>query len=116
MKNRYASRSRISEAKTRALVRCVAADLAAVQTARITDLDRNAVNRFHRALRDRIAAVCEAERAVFGGVEVPLSADGCASACRAEDESTFGPKNVPGNRGRGAGGKTKVFGISLPDR
>ena len=97
MKNRYAWRSRISEVKTRELVRCFAADLTALQTAQLTGLNRNTVNRFYRALRERIAAACEETRPFFGVVEV--------------DESWFGPTRVKGKRGRGAGGKTIVFGI-----
>ncbi|MEL7114491.1 MAG: IS1595 family transposase [Pseudomonadota bacterium] len=97
MKNRYARRARISEAKTRQLVRCFAADLTALQTAELTGLNRNTVNRFYRALRERIAEACERGRPFFGIVEA--------------DESWFGPTRIKGKRGRGAGGKTIVFGI-----
>ena len=96
-KNKYAYRSRISEAKIREVVRYFAADLTALQTAELSGLNRNTVNRLYRALRERIYQACEQQRAFFGVVEV--------------DESWFGPKRVKGKRGRGAYGKTVVFGI-----
>lgn len=97
MKNRYVHRAHLIDRKTRALVRCFAADLTALQTAEITGLNRNTVDRYYRALREQIAAACEAERPFFGTVEV--------------DESWFGPMNIRGKRGRRAGDKTIVFGI-----
>ncbi len=97
MKNKYARRSRISEGKVRELVRYFAADLTALQAATLSGLNRNTVNRFYRSLRERILAACEAQRPLFGIVEV--------------DESFFGARRVKGRRGRGAYGKTVVFGI-----
>ncbi len=55
------------------------------------------MNRFYRGLRERILLDCEARRPLFGVVEV--------------DESLFGARRVEGRRGRGAYGKTVVFGI-----
>jgi transposase-like protein len=75
----------------------VAADLTAVQIARLTGLNRNTVNRLLGCLRDRMAEACEREGAFRGHVEV--------------DESDFGPRRVKGKAGRGAGKKTIVFGI-----
>ena len=60
-------------------------------------MNRNTVNRIFRGLRERILAACEAQRPFFGVVEV--------------DESFFGARRVKGKRGRGAYGKTVVFGI-----
>ena len=97
MKNKYARRSRISEGKFRELVRYFAADLTALQAATLSGLNRNTVNRFYRGLRERILVACEAQRPLFGIVEV--------------DESFFGARRVKGRRGRGAYGKTVVFGI-----
>jgi transposase-like protein len=94
-KNKYAHRSRISEAKFRELVRLFAADLDAGQIAEIARLNRNTVNRYLRLIRQRIAEFCEAE--------FPFSAEGEV------DESYFGPRRVRGKRGRGAFGKTTVF-------
>ena len=97
MKNKYANRSKISEAKFRQLVRLFAADLDAGQIAEIANLNRNTVNRYLAAIRLRIAEYCIDSSPVSGDVEV--------------DESYFGPRRVKGNRGRGAKGKTIVFGL-----
>jgi len=97
MKNRYSKSSKLSEARVRAVVKCFSADLTALQTAQICGLNRNTVNRLYRGLRERILAACEAQRPFFGVVEV--------------DESFFGARRVKGKRGRGAFGKTVVFGI-----
>ena len=95
--NKYCKFSKISEAKTRELVRYFAADLTAVQTAKLSGLNRNTVNRFYRALRERLQSASETQRPIKGVVEV--------------DESYFGASRVKGKRGRGAAGKTPVFGI-----
>ena len=97
MKNRYSKSSRISERQIREIVRFFAADLTALQTAELSGLNRNTVNRHYRALRERIHRACEAQRPFFGIVEV--------------DESWFGARRVKGKRGRGAYGKTIVFGL-----
>ena len=97
MKNKYVRRSRISEAKIREIVRYVAADLTALQAAALSGLNRNTVNRLYRGVRERMRLACEAQRRLFGVVEV--------------DESFFGARRVKGRRGRGAYGKTVVFGI-----
>ena len=97
MKNRYSKGSHLSERKSREVVRCFAADLTALQTAQLTGLNRNTINRIYRALRERIHWACEADRPFFGVVEV--------------DESYFGATRVKGKRGRGAYGKTTLFGI-----
>jgi len=97
MKNRYAYRSCVSEKKIREVVRYFAADLTALQAAQLSGLNRNTINRFYRVLRERILVACEAQRPMFGIVEV--------------DESFFGARRVKGKRGRGAYGKTVVFGV-----
>jgi len=97
MKNFYCKSSKLSEAKFRELVKCFAADLTATQTAQLTGLNINTVDRYLRMIRERIAEHCEAQRSFFGVIEV--------------DESWFGARRVKGKRGRGAAGKTPVFGI-----
>lgn len=97
MGNKYAKRSKISEAKIRQVIRPFAVDLTAVQIAELTGLNRNSVNRYLGAIRERIAQYCEEESPVKGEVEV--------------DESYFGARRVKGIRGRGARGKTIVFGL-----
>ena len=97
MKNKYVLRSKISEAKFRQLVRLFCVDLTATQIAQVADLNRNTVNRLLQGIRERIAFVCEAESPFSGEVEV--------------DESYFGARRIKGVRGRGALGKTIVFGL-----
>ena len=70
MKNKYVRRSRISEAKIREIVRYVAADLTALQAAALSGLNRNTVNRLYRGVRERMRLACEAQRRLFGVVEV----------------------------------------------
>lgn len=95
--NKYYRRSRLSEYKFRRLTRCFALDLTATETAAITGLSRRSVNAIYLRIRERLAQECEAHAPVTGVVEV--------------DESYFGPRRVRGKRGRGASGKTIVFGI-----
>ena len=97
MRNKYSKRARISEAKIREVVPYVAADLTALQAAALSGLNRNTVNRLYRGVRERMLLACEAQRRLVGIVEV--------------DESFFGARRVKGRRGRGAYGKTVVFGI-----
>ena len=97
MKNKYAKRSRISEAKFRELTKYFSLDLDASKVASLTGLNRNTINRYLTLVRQRIAELCEQESPFQGEVEV--------------DESYFGAKRVRGKRGRGASGKTPVFGI-----
>jgi len=96
-KNKYINRSRVSEAKFRELVKYFSLDLDAQQIAILTNLNRNTVNRYLKLIRKRIAELCESETPFKGEIEV--------------DESYFGAKRVRGRRGRGAAGKTPVFGI-----
>ena len=90
-------RARISKPKFRHLLRLFSLDLSAVQIAQITKLNRNTVNRYVRAVREMIAYHCEEQSPFSGTVEV--------------DESYFGARRIRGKRGRGAYGKTIVFGI-----
>jgi transposase len=98
MKNKYMKRSHISEVKFRALIRLFALDLNGVQIASLTGLSRNTINRVLALARARIADLAERE-SVFSAGEVEV------------DESYFGPRRVRGKRGRGASGKTVVFGM-----
>lgn len=69
----------------------------ATQITELSGLNRNTVNRYLRGIRERIAAFCEASAPFAGEIEV--------------DESFFSPRRVKGRRGRGAYGKTIVFGV-----
>lgn len=97
IKNKYYKRSRISEGKFREVIRLFSLDIEAVKIAKIAKLNRNTVNKILKGVRERIAVFCEKESPFSGVVEV--------------DESFFGAKRVKGKRGRGAYGKTIVFGI-----
>ncbi len=99
--NKYSKRSRISEAKFRKFLKYFSLDLDALQITVLTGLNRNTVNRYLMLFRQRIAEYCEMESPFKGEIEV--------------DESYFGGKRIKGKRGRGAGGKTPVFGILQRD-
>ena len=96
-KNRYFSHSKISEAKFRQLVRHFALDLTAMESAALTGLSVRSTNSIYLRIRRRIAAWCREQSPLSGELEA--------------DESYFGPRRVRGKRGRGAGGKTIVFGL-----
>jgi len=98
MVNRYVIRSHISEAKTRDIIRFFACDVEAVKIVELTGVSRNAINRLLKAIRTRIAAICDRE-SIFAHGSVEM------------DESYFGAKRVRGIRGRGARGKQIVFGL-----
>ena len=97
MKNQYVKRSKISEPKFRQLLRHFSLDLDAEQIAMLCNLNRNTVNRYLMLIRKRIAEYCEQQSPFQGDIEV--------------DESYFGGHRIKGKRGRGAYGKTPVFGI-----
>ena len=97
MKNKYANRSRISESKIRQLLKHFALDLDAQRIAVLCNLNRNTVNRYLCMIRTRISEFCEQNSPFRGEIEV--------------DESYFGARRQKGKRGRGAYGKTSVFGI-----
>ena len=96
-KNRYYRRSRISEAKFRQLVRCFALDFTATSTAELIGISVRSVNSIYLKIRRSLAEDCEQSSPLHGAVEV--------------DESYFGAQRVRGKRGRGAYGKTIVFGL-----
>lgn len=96
-RNRYYKAAKISEAKFRQIMRCFSEDLTASSTARMTGVSVRSVNDLFLKIRKRLAAISEAQSPFEGQLEV--------------DESYFGPKRIHGKRGRGAGGKTIVFGI-----
>jgi transposase len=95
--NRYYNRAKISEAKFRYVLRLFALDLTASDTARLTGLSVRSVNALYLRLRHRLRDSCPVPAELDGAVEL--------------DESYFGPRRVRGKRGRGASGKTIVFGL-----
>jgi transposase len=100
--NPFYRRSRISAKKFRQLLRLFALDLTATDAAQLTGLTRKTVNTIFLKIRARIAEECERVSPLSSGeVEV--------------DESYFGARRVRGKRGRGAAGKTIVFGLLKRD-
>lgn len=95
--NRYFKSSKLSEARFRRLVKCFALDLTATQTAELMGISIRSVNAIFLRMRKKIALECERLSPLQGVLEA--------------DESYFGPRRVPGKHGRGAGGKTIVFGL-----
>ena len=67
MKNKYAKRARISEAKIREIVRYVAADLTALQAAALSGLNRNGI------VKLRLTAVFDAQHGGFATSSSPVS-------------------------------------------
>jgi transposase len=99
MKNKYMNRSHISERQFRDIIRLFALDLDAAHIAKFTKISRNTINSILSRIRDRIVALAEKEADMFKTGEIEI------------DESYFGARRARGKRGRGAYGKTKVFGM-----
>lgn len=90
--------NRLSHYKIRKIIEAFSNDLNATVVGNILRLNRNTVNRYYALFREAIfhetLAIMHKELGVF---EV--------------DESYFGARRVRGKRGRGAAGKTPVFGL-----
>src|SRR5438105_5016652 len=100
--NPFYRRSRISAKRFRQLLHLFALDLTATTAAELTGLTRKSVTMIFLKIRERIAEECERQSPLSSGqVEV--------------DESYFGARRVRGKRGRGAAGKTIVFGLLKRD-
>ena len=96
-KNKYVKSAKLSERKFREILKLFCADVSASKIAELTNVNRNTVNRYLKLFRIRIAEICENSSPFSGEVEM--------------DESYFGAHRVRGKRGRGAKGKTIVFGL-----
>lgn len=101
MINKYYKRSKISEHKFRQLLTYYAMDLTATNAAQLSGISRRSVTAIFGRLRHKITDWSLQQARLEGIIEV--------------DESYFGPRRVPGKRGRGAAGKTIVFGIFQRD-
>jgi len=97
MNNKYFFRSRISEVKFKQIVKLFSEDLMATQTANILAVCRVSINRMYGLIRQKIAWYCQQQSPYKEEIEV--------------DKSYFGARRVKGKKGRGAYGKTIVFGI-----
>jgi transposase len=101
MVRRYKKCSHISDAKIREILKCFCLDLTATNTAKFTGVSRPTINTYFDRFRKIILYSTETESSQktfeYGTFEL--------------DESYFGAKRVRGKRGRGAAGKTPVFGL-----
>lgn len=96
-KNKYHNNAKISERKSREIFKYFSMDLTAEMTSKLTGISRVTVNKYFFKIRERLMEETMNGRNIKGIIEV--------------DECYKGPKRVKGKRGRGAGGKIKVFGI-----
>jgi transposase-like protein len=98
VKNKYVKHAHISEAKFRQVILLFSEDLSATQISHLTKISRPTVNKYLTAIRLRILELSLLQSdPLVGQIEV--------------DESYFGARRVRGKRGRGARGKTIVFGL-----
>lgn len=91
--------SNLSVYSIKKIIGCFYLDLTATQSVEITGFSRNTINRFFNIFREAILFVSKKEENIKIEGEVEL------------DESYFGARRVRGKRGRGAAGKTIVFGV-----
>ena len=96
-KNRYKKCGKISEQKFRFILKCFSLDFTASDTARLTGISIRSINDIFLKIRYRLLEEDKSGKKFSGIVEI--------------DESYFGAKRIRGKRGRGAKGKTIVFGI-----
>lgn len=100
-KNRYYRRSHISERKFREIIRCFCLDVDAFKASELTGISHRSCKVIYGKLRLHIAKFTVNPLAEAGEFEL--------------DESYFGARRVRGKRGRGAAGKTPVFGVLKRD-
>ncbi len=100
-KNRCYSRSRIAEAKFMQIIRFFAMDFTASDTAKLTNISVRSIHTIYIKLHKKIAVQCE-----------KISPFNCIVEL---DKSYFDARRVRGKRGRGASGKTIVFGLLKRD-
>lgn len=100
-KNAYVKNAKYSSYKFRQILKCFCVDLTATDTAKLTGLSRNTINIIFGKVRRRLPSLAENNVPTTGTFEC--------------DESYFGARRVRGKRGRGAAGKTPVFGLIKRD-
>ena len=89
---------RLSRYKIKRIILCFAEDITASSASKILRINRNTINAYYNEIREKILrhSLQEQEKEL-GEFEL--------------DESYFGARRVRGKRGRGAAGKTPVFGL-----
>lgn len=90
--------NKISIYKIKKILKCFSEDLPATKTATLLGHNRKTIDRYYNIFRKKILEASIKEMEVISG-EIEL------------DESYFGATRVRGKRGRGAAGKTPVFGL-----
>ena len=89
---------RLSRFKTKRIILCFSEDITASSASKILHINRNTINAYYNEIREKILQYSLKEQEKELG-EFEL------------DESYFGARRVRGKRGRGAAGKTPVFGL-----
>jgi len=90
--------NRLSRYKIKKIMVCFSEDITATSASRLLGINRNTINSYYNSFREKILEKSlKEEEKEFGIFEL--------------DESYFGAKRVRGRRGRGAAGKTPVFGL-----
>ena len=92
----------LSDYKIKKIMRHFCEDITASKTAVLLGINRNTINWYYTLFRKKIAT-----RQLFLSGQVSGEIE--------LDESYFGAKRVRGKRGRGAAGKTPVFGLLKRD-
>ena len=89
---------RLSRYKIKRIILCFSEDITASSASKILHINRNTINAYYNEIREKILqhSLKEQEKEL-GEFEL--------------DESYFGARRVRGKRGRGAAGKTPVFGL-----
>jgi len=90
--------SRLSKYKIKKIIQCFSEDITASSASKILKINRNTINNYYNEFRQKILEESFSEQVKELG-EFEL------------DESYFGAKRIRGKRGRGAAGKTPVFGL-----
>ena len=89
---------RLNRYKIRNIIFCFSEDITASSASKILRINRNTINAYYNEIRKKILQYSLREQEKELG-EFEL------------DESYFGARRVRGKRGRGAAGKTPVFGL-----
>ena len=94
--------NKLSEYKVKKIILCFCEDIDATKTSRLLGINRNTINKYFNQFRYVIFLDS-------------LNLSGLSAGEFELDESYFGAKRVRGKRGRGAAGKTPVFGLLKRD-
>jgi len=92
----------LSDYKIKKIMRYFCEDITASKTAILLVINRDTINRYFNLFRHKIAASALKAGGLFSG-EIEC------------DESYFGARRIRGKRGRGAAGKTPLFGVLKRD-